>query len=73
MLVVLDAGVFVSASAGNDGPGAGTANHLSPWTTSVAASTQTREFRSHLTVTGTATTFEADGASITAGAGPAPG
>ena len=25
------AGVFVSASAGNDGPGAGTANHLSPW------------------------------------------
>ena len=25
------AGVFVAASAGNDGPGAGTANHLSPW------------------------------------------
>ena len=37
------AGVFVAASAGNDGPGTGTTNHLSPWTTTVAASTQTRE------------------------------
>ena len=25
------AGVFVAASAGNAGPGAGTANHLGPW------------------------------------------
>jgi subtilisin family serine protease len=66
------AGVFVSASAGNDGPGAGTANHLSPWVTTVAASTQTREFRSTLTVTGGASPFTANGASITAGAGPAP-
>ena len=38
------------ASAGNDGPGASTANHLSPWVTTVAASTQTREFASTLTV-----------------------
>ncbi|HEY0639275.1 MAG TPA: S8 family serine peptidase [Pseudonocardiaceae bacterium] len=45
------AGVFVSASAGNSGPGAGTANHLSPWVTTVAASTQTREFGTTLTVT----------------------
>ena len=38
-----------------------------------AASTQTREFRSHLTLTaGGGATFEVDGASITAGAGPAP-
>ena len=43
------AGVFVSASAGNEGPGAGTANHLSPWVTTVAASTQTREFATTLT------------------------
>ncbi len=46
------AGVFVSASAGNDGPGAATANHLSPWVLTVAASTQTREFASTLTLTG---------------------
>ena len=45
------AGVFVAASAGNDGPGASTANHLSPWVTTVAASTQTREFASTLTLT----------------------
>jgi subtilisin family serine protease len=33
------AGVFVSASAGNSGPGASTVNHASPWLTTVAAST----------------------------------
>jgi subtilisin family serine protease len=62
------AGVFVSASAGNDGPGAGTANHLSPWVTTVAASTQTREFATTLTLTAdNGDGFTADGASITAG------
>ncbi|HEY6415989.1 MAG TPA: S8 family serine peptidase, partial [Acidimicrobiales bacterium] len=66
------AGVFVSASAGNDGPGAGTANHLGPWTTTVGASTQTREFATTLTVTAGGDTFTVDGASITAGAGPLP-
>ncbi|MFZ2502130.1 MAG: S8 family serine peptidase [Nocardioides sp.] len=68
-----NAGVFVATSAGNDGPGAGTANHLSPWTTTVAASTQTREFSSELTLTAdNGDTFTMRGASITAGAGPAP-
>lgn len=33
------AGVFVAVSAGNDGPGASTADHASPWYTTVAAST----------------------------------
>ena len=67
------AGVFVSASAGNDGPGAGTVNHLGPWTTTVAASTQTREFASTLTLNAdNGDTFTVDGASITAGAGPLP-
>ncbi len=32
---------------GTTGPAAGTANHLSPWVTSVGASTQTREFATH--------------------------
>lgn len=67
------AGVFVAASAGNDGPGASTTNHLSPWVTTVAASTQTREFATTLSLTAdNSDTFEVDGASITAGAGPAP-
>jgi len=67
------AGVFVSASAGNDGPGAGTANHLSPWVTTVAASTQTREFATTLNLTAdNGDVFSGDGASITAGVGPLP-
>ncbi len=33
------AGVFVAASAGNSGPGAGTVGHPSPWVTTVGAST----------------------------------
>jgi hypothetical protein len=67
------AGVFVSASAGNAGPGAGTANHLSPWVTTVAASTQTREFATTLNLTAdNGDVFTGDGASITAGAGPLP-
>jgi hypothetical protein len=67
------AGVFVSTSAGNEGPGAGTVNHLSPWVASVAASTQTREFATTLTVRASnGDTFTMDGASVTPGAGPAP-
>jgi subtilisin family serine protease len=66
------AGVFVSTSAGNDGPGASTANHVSPWVTTVAASTQTREFATDLNLTaGNGDTFSAEGASITQGVGSA--
>ncbi|HEX5511936.1 MAG TPA: S8 family serine peptidase [Actinomycetales bacterium] len=67
------AGVFVSASAGNDGPGAGTANHLSPWVMTVGASTQEREFATTLTLKGSdgaTATFE--GASIMPGVGEFP-
>lgn len=63
------AGVFVAASAGNSGPGESTVNHLAPWVTTVAASTQRREFSSTLTL-GNGAKFE--GASVTAGVGPAP-
>jgi subtilisin family serine protease len=66
------AGVFVSASAGNSGPGAATTHHVSPWVTTVAASTQTREFVSTLTLTSGADTLVLHGASITAGAGNLP-
>jgi hypothetical protein len=66
------AGVFVSASAGNSGPGASTSDHLSPWVTTVAASTQKREFQSTLTLTGGGATLTLTGSSLTQGAGPLP-
>ncbi|WP_370328096.1 S8 family serine peptidase, partial [Euzebya sp.] len=61
------AGVFVAASAGNDGPGAGTVNHVSPWLTSVAASTQDRAFISTITLTDGSEQLQVDGVSITNG------
>lgn len=61
------AGVFVSASAGNSGPGAGTVDNYVPWVTTVAASTQTRQFSSTLTLTGGGQTLTLTGASITSG------
>ncbi|GAA4457898.1 S8 family serine peptidase [Phytohabitans houttuyneae] len=61
------AGVFVAASAGNSGPGSATTDHVSPWVTTVAASTQTREFNSTLTIKSGADTLTLKGASITAG------
>jgi Subtilase family/Fibronectin type-III domain/PA domain len=62
------AGVTVAASAGNSGPGAGTAEHDGPWLITVGASTQSREFRSTLTLAadgGAALTL--DGTSLTDG------
>lgn len=44
------AGVFVAASAGNNGPDAGTLAHTGPWTTAVAASTTNRAFAQTLDV-----------------------
>jgi hypothetical protein len=77
------AGVFVAASAGNEGPGAATVNHVSPWVTTVAASTQTREFRSTLSLeadggasaslTGVSITAGIDTATSVVLAGSAPG
>ncbi|MCK2220326.1 S8 family serine peptidase [Actinomadura sp. ATCC 31491] len=61
------AGVLVSASAGNSGPGANTTDHRGPWVTTVAASTQNRTFQSTLTLTGGGATATVKGASITAG------
>jgi hypothetical protein len=43
-LFAADAGVFVAASAGNNGPDAETVAHPSPWITTVAAGTHDRLF-----------------------------
>ncbi|HEV8199201.1 MAG TPA: S8 family serine peptidase [Candidatus Polarisedimenticolia bacterium] len=61
------AGIVVSTSAGNDGPGAATVNHNSPWVLSVAASTQTRTFRSTISLSGGGASLQVSGATITSG------
>ena len=66
------AGIFVSASAGNAGPTAGTTDHLGPWVTTVAASSQSRAFVSTLTLQAGTATVAVQGASIMGGTGPHP-
>jgi subtilisin family serine protease len=62
------AGTFVAASAGNEGPGAGTVNHNGPWVTTVAASTQERAFQSTVTLNASnGDTASLVGSTITAG------
>ncbi len=51
-LAATDNGVFVSASAGNSGPGPATLSHVQPWTSTVGASTHSRGFESLLSITG---------------------
>lgn len=45
------AGIFVAASAGNDGPEPDTVEHLGPWVTTVAASTGQRTLRAAVLLT----------------------
>lgn len=67
------AGVTVNSSAGNSGPGASTADHASPWTTTVGASTFDRAFTSALVLASTdGTTFVKQGTTITAGVSDLP-
>jgi subtilisin family serine protease len=71
-----DAGIFVSASAGNDGPGAETVGSPSnaPWLMSVAASTHDRKFvNGVVSMSGGGSAAPADlfGKSVTSGYGPA--
>ena len=47
-LAANDAGIFVAAAAGNDGPDDGSVLHISPWVTAVAATTHTRTFSNSL-------------------------
>ena len=68
-LFAADAGVFVSAAAGNAGPGAGTVTNPGPWITTAAAGTHNRNGVGSVTL-GNNATF--NGASLAAAVGPAP-
>ena len=68
-LFAADAGVFVSASAGNSGPTTGTVAHPGPWLTTVAAGTHNRNGTGSVTL-GNSATYT--GASIASPVGPAP-
>jgi len=50
-LEATNAGVFVAAAAGNNGPEASTVAHTGPWVTAVAATTTSRVFAQTLDVT----------------------
>jgi hypothetical protein len=49
-LFAADAGVFVATSAGNNGPGASTVAHNSPWLTTVAAGSHDRAYVATVTL-----------------------
>jgi subtilisin family serine protease len=49
-LFAVDAGVFVAAAAGNEGPTVSTVNHNAPWMTTVAAGTHDRIYASGVTL-----------------------
>lgn len=67
------AGVAVHASAGNSGPGASTADHAGPWTTTVAASTSDRAFTTTLELSAAdGSTLTKTGATVTQGVTDAP-
>jgi subtilisin family serine protease len=68
-LFAADAGIFVAASAGNNGPATGTVAHPSPWITTVAAGTHNRDGQGSVTL-GNGATYP--GASVATPVGPAP-
>jgi subtilisin family serine protease len=49
-LYAADAGVFVATAAGNSGPTTSTVNHPSPWLTTVAAGTHSRDGQGSVTI-----------------------
>lgn len=68
-------GIFVSTSAGNNGPGPETTGHRSPWLMSTAASTHNRTYINGLVdMTGgdTAAPADIEGKGFTSGVGPLP-
>ncbi|MEE8078116.1 MAG: S8 family serine peptidase, partial [Pseudomonadales bacterium] len=68
------AGVYVSASSGNSGPGPATVAHLGPWVATTAASTHDRTIPNSVVDLGSdgAATADITGLGLTSGYGPAP-
>ena len=65
-----NAGLFVSASAGNSGPGPDTVDHRGPWVTTVGASTTSRHFQSTVMLASSdGATLSLVGSSVTPGIG----
>jgi hypothetical protein len=62
-------GGLANASAGNAGPGAGTADHAGPWTNTIAASYPSRIYQASLHLQSGGDTLDATGVTITPGIG----
>jgi hypothetical protein len=72
-LDAFNAGISVNASAGNAGPGAGTADHGGPWVTTVGASSSNRAHQTTLRLTASnGDKLDLIGSTITPGIGPTP-
>lgn len=73
-LAAVEAGIYVSASAGNSGPAASTVAHLGPWVATTAASTHNRSIGNSLINISSdgAALANRNGSSFSAGYGPAP-
>ncbi len=73
-LAANEAGVFISAAAGNSGPGASTLSHQSPWVATVGAGTHNRRFNNsliNLTSQDAGSPADITGKSLTGSYGPA--
>lgn len=66
------AGILVNASAGNEGPGAATANHAGPWVNTVGASTSNRHFNTKLVLNAGGDSMKFAGTTITPGVSGSP-
>lgn len=62
-----NAGILVTPSAGNEGPGPDTVGHREPWTLTVGATTTDRSFSGEMTLTAGGASLTVEGATITDG------
>ena len=70
-LAAYEAGIFVSASAGNDGPGAGTVAKTAPWNAAVASTNSPRLIAHDVSIVGDSVPEDLVGLAGVPGTGPA--